>query len=84
MGLLQQNKAHPDGNRRFAGGQAIVRLFERKPQPPGGLQHAVRGRFFHRRAFVEYPVDGGHADVGFARNVGKRDFAGGFFHCDDH
>ena len=28
--------------------------------------------------------DGGHADVSFTRNVGKRDFAGGFFHCDDH
>ncbi|STV31421.1 Uncharacterised protein [Klebsiella pneumoniae] len=42
MALLQQDKAHSDRDRRFAGSQAIVGLLEGKTQPAGGLQHAPR------------------------------------------
>lgn len=79
MALLQQDKAHSDRDRRFAGSQAIVGLLEGKTQPAGGLQHAQRRGLFHRRALIEHPVDGGYADARFTRNVGKGDFSGDFF-----
>ncbi len=78
MALLQQDKAHSDRDRRFAGSQAIVGLLEGKPsrRAASSTRRAVdsftAARLLSTRSTVATPTR-------FTRNVGKGDFSGDFF-----